>query len=675
MISRRFLVCMSRVLGWFAILAAAPAHADDTNPITRMSLEYLMNVEVTTVSKQPERAQAAAAALHVLTREEIERSGATDIAEALRLVPGVNVARINANSWAVSIRGFNSRFANKLLVMIDGRSLYSPLFSGVFWDRHNIPVDDIDRIEVVRGPGGTLWGSNAVNGVINIITRHSADTQGGRVAFSAGTQELGSISARQGGVLGDSATYRLSFQADAHDETEFSDGSDGNDDWQNGQAHLRVDWTPSAQDTVLFEAGMNAVEAGDRYLEPSLSAPYSSEEDGDIERRGLYVLGRWDRELSSDSSVSLQGFIDYRSMELDAPMAEEERTTGDIQAQHRFVVGSAINIIWGAGYRGIYDRVDTSGFAFEMSDDDETIHIANGFVQASRRFFDNRVEFIVGTKVEHHSISGTEVQPSTRASWLVHPGHTVWGAVSQAARTPSRGETDGIIRNVVIPPGTPANPSGLPLTVAIHGDRDLDAERITAFEAGYRGRLTDTFSVDVAGFYNEYDGLLLDATAGTTTLNTDFGTPFLDAPVVINEVADGRTFGGEFVGTWQARSNWRLRGAYSWLHEDLDASDGAEGNAPRHQFALQSLYDLTPEWRLDTVVRLVDELRGVGADGYADIDARISWSPTEALEFAITGRNLLTDGREEFGVERAANPAPLATETSRSVFATLVVKF
>ena len=548
----RFLAAVS----WLTVSLCPTTHAagaDQANPLTQMSLEYLMNVEVTTVSKRPEKAQDAAAAVHVLTREEIQRSGAQDIPEALRLVPGVNVARINANSWAVSIRGFNSRFANKLLVMIDGRSVYSPLFSGVFWDRHNIPIDDIDRIEVVRGPGGTLWGSNAVNGVINIITRHSADTQGRRAELSAGNQNLGAVTARQGGVWGDNATYRLSVQADAHDDMDVSGLSDGNDAWENAQTHLRVDWTPSVNDTVLFETGINSVSGGNRYLAPTLTDPYSMIGNGDIDSHSAYVLGRWDRRLASTSSVSVQGFLDYHYMDIDAPMAEEERTTADIQAQHRFVVGPAVNVTWGGGYRAIYDRVETSSFAFEVEPGSETIHIVNGFAQASRRFFDERVELIVGTKIEHHSISGTEVQPSVRSSWMIRPNHTVWGAVSQAARTPSRGETDGVIRNVVLAPNSTANPSSLPLSVAIQGTRDLDAERITAYELGYRSRLTPTLSIDAAGFYNEYDGLLLNATTGTATVNTEYGVPFLDLPTVIDETADGRTIGMEVVGTWQAR--------------------------------------------------------------------------------------------------------------------------
>ena len=347
----------------------------------------------------------------------------------------------------------------------------------------------------------------------------------------------------------------------------------------------------------------------------------------------------------------------------------------DLHAQHRFLAGAGIVVTWGGGFRLVHDAVDTPAFSFQIDPDSQSVEIVDGFLQGSRRFLEDRVELTLGTKIEHHSISGTEVQPSARALWNITPDHAVWTAVSQAVRTPSTVETNGIIRNVVIPPNTAANPSGLPLAVSIQGTRELNAERITAYEAGYRARLSSDLSVDVAGFYNTYDGLLLDSAAGTTIFNTDYGTPFLEVPVQINENADGRTYGAEFSATWHAAPSWRLRGSYSWLQEDLDAPAGAEGNSPKHQVALQSFYDLAPNWRFDTVVRVVDELSNLNVDGYVDVDARLSWSPSPAVEVALTGRNLLSDGRQEFGTERAANPSPLATEVERSLFATLVLKF
>lgn len=664
-------------IGIVLIAAAAGSRAGESaeiDPISRMSLEYLMNMEVTTVSKQPERIQNAAAAVSVLTREEIRRSGATTLPDALRLVPGVNVARINANSWAVSIRGFNSRFANKLLVMIDGRSIYSPLFSGVFWDRYNVPINDIDRIEVVRGPGGTLWGANAVNGVINIITRHSSETQGARAEFSAGTERQGDVFLSQGAALNKNATYRVSGNFSSYADSDLPDGSDAGDEWQNGQANVRVDWTPTATDEFLFEGGINQVAAAGKQTAPSLTAPYSTTRDGEIDRHGLYVNGKWTRELSETSNFSLQGFLDYRYMDLEAPDLGERRTTADTQFLHRFRVPGAINLTWGAGYRAIFSDLETE-YELEIDPEEERYQIYNAFAQASRRFFDDRFELTVGSKIEHHSQSGSEIQPSVRGLWNVSPRHAVWGAISTAARTPGIIEESGSVRNVVVPPGTPTNPSALPLTPGIQGSTELEAERVTAYEIGYHGRLHDTLSVDIAGFVNEYDSLLLDSSLGTPSVRTASGTPYLDSPLLINNRAEARSFGVEVSGVWEPTSSWRLRAGYSWLHEDIEAPAGAEGNAPEHQAVLQSFYDINEAWRFDTVLRFVDELTNVGADAYVNLDARLSWQPKPGLEVALTGRNLIDTGYLEYGTERAVSPTPRATETARSVMLTVSAKF
>ncbi|WP_420403529.1 TonB-dependent receptor plug domain-containing protein [Nisaea sp.] len=662
---------------WTAFLSTlaitGPARSAEIDPISRMSLEYLMNMEVTTVSKQPERIQNAAAAVSVLTREEIQRSGATTLPDALRLVPGVNVARINANSWAVSIRGFNSRFANKLLVMIDGRSIYSPLFSGVFWDRYNVPISDIDRIEVVRGPGGTLWGANAVNGVINIITRHSSETQNTRAELSVGTERLGDVFLSQGSALSKDATYRLSGNFSSYAASDLPDGSDAGDDWYNGQANLRVDWTPTGMDELLIESGVNQVTAAGKQTAPSLSAPYSETRDGEIDRHGLYLNGKWTRQLSATSNFSLQGFLDYRYMDLEAPDLGERRTTADAQFQHNSRVASEIDLTWGGGYRAIFSDLE-SEYELEIDPEDETFHIYNAFAQASRGFFDDRVELTIGSKIEHHSQSGSEVQPSVRGLWNVTPRHALWGAVSTAARTPGI-ESNATVRNLVVPPGTPNNPSALPLTPSVQGNPELDAERVTAYEIGYHGRLLDELSVDIAGFVNEYDNLLLSSDAGEVAVRTASGIAYIDSPVVINNQAEARTFGMEVSGVWEPMSSWRLRASYSWLHEDIEAPAGAEGNAPEHQAALQSFYDIDEEWRFDSVLRFVDELSNVGADAYVNLDARLSWQPRAGLEIALTGRNLIDSGYLEYGVERPVSPIPQASETARSVMLSVAAKF
>ncbi|MEQ8332055.1 TonB-dependent receptor [Nisaea sp.] len=672
-----YMVAIRRAGLWTVLLSALTtagmARAVEIDPISRMSLEYLMNMEVTTVSKQPERIQKAAAAVSVLTREEIRRSGATTLPDALRLVPGVNVARINANSWAVSIRGFNSRFANKLLVMIDGRSIYSPLFSGVFWDRYNVPISDIDRIEVVRGPGGTLWGANAVNGVINIITRHSSETQGTHAELSAGTERLGDTFLSQGSALSKDATYRLSGDFSSYSASDLPDGSDAGDDWYNGQANLRVDWTPTGIDELLIVSGVNQVTAAGKQTAPSLTAPYSETRDGEIDRQGLYLNGKWTRQLSATSNFSLQGFLDYRYMDLEAPDLSERRTTADAHFLHTSRVASEIDLTWGGGYRAIISDLETE-YELEVDPEDETYHIYNAFAQASRGFFDDQIELTVGSKIEYHSQSGSEVQPSVRGLWNVTPRHALWGAISTAARTPGI-ESNATVRNLIVPPGTTNNPSALPLIPSVQGNPELDAERVTAYEIGYHGRLLDELSVDIAGFVNEYDNLLLSSSAGEVAVRTASGIAYIDSPAVINNQAKARTFGMELSGVWEPISSWRLRASYSWLHEDIEAPSGAEGNAPEHQAVLQSFYDINEEWRFDSVLRFVDELSNVGADAYVNLDARLSWQPKAGLEIALTGRNLIHSGYLEYGVERPVSPIPLASETARSVMLTVAAKF
>ncbi|NQW08727.1 MAG: TonB-dependent receptor [Alphaproteobacteria bacterium] len=662
-------LCALLVVVWASI---SPAAATSDNPITAMSLEYLMNVEVTTVSKHPEQLRDAAAAVYVLSREEIQRSGVSTIPEALRLVPGVNVARINANTWAISVRGFNGRFANKLLVMIDGRSVYTSLFSGVFWDRVNLPLDDIERIEVVRGPGGTLWGANAVNGVINIITRHSSDTQGRRAEVSTGNEDLGILSLRQGGVIGGDMSYRLSTKVDRRAGSSTEDGTDGNDTWSNGRVDYRLDWAPSARDTVLFEAGFDATDGGDVSTAPLLVSPYSETRDGDTERSGVFLQGRWDRRLSETTDFSLQSFLDHRQMSVDSLSIEESRTTLDVQGQHNFVVGSFADLSWGGGYRLISDDLQTDSFAYQLDPMSETVSIVNAFAQASRRFFDDRVEFTLGSKVEHHSISGTELQPSARVAWTPTPQHTLWGAVSHAIRTPSRGENDADIINVVIPPNTV---SSLPLAPQVKGSRDLHAESLTAYEIGYRTQALPTLSFDVAGFYNDYDGLLLSTTTGTPVVQTFNGVPYLVVPLAITGTTGAWTYGTEIAATWQPISDWRLRGSYSFIQEHIQGSGSASWNTPRHQFSIHSMATVAPEVYFDTVLRFVDEVPTVDADGYVELDARIAWRPRETVELALTGRNLLHNGHREFGIDRAEIPNVHATEVARSVRASLSIQF
>ncbi|MCR9255250.1 MAG: TonB-dependent receptor [Alphaproteobacteria bacterium] len=661
------------------MLAISPknlAAQQDTNATTKLSLEYLMNVEVTTASNRPEVASDVASAIHVLSREEILQAGVTNIPDALRLVPGVNVAQINRNSWAISIRGFNSRFANKLLVLIDGRSVYTPLFSGVFWDHHNVPIDNIERIEVVRGPGGSVWGSNAVNGVINIITRHSLDSQGNEVVASVGTEPSGSLYARTGAVLNDDATYRASFRLDGAASSDTPGGRDGNDDWRNAQADVRVDWSLSSIDDLMISAGVNAVRNGDLAQVPAFTAPYSMVEEHETERFGLHLLARWDRQYTEDENLMVQGYVDHRDNEVGTPEAQDARTVVDFQTRYYRPVLSEGRVHVGGGVQVTKDSLDDPTLILSISDDDETVYILNAFAEGSWDFLDDRLTVTAGTKIEHHSISGTELQPSVRLLARPAPNQTIWAAVSSATRTPSRIENDGTIRQSVIPPGTPQNPGPLPATIATVGTRALEAERVIAYEIGHRARITPRLSTDVTAFYNDYEDLALNAFFLGTSVNNDYGSPFVEISNQINNAGSATVYGAEASATWEPWDDVRMRGGYSFLHEDFDNTSGVvEGNSPRHQAFVQSLVSFGQGWSIGATLRYVDRLDNVDADGYVDADLSIGWMPMETIKLQLTGRNLFTDGRREFGTENETFPTILATDLERSVFATLRVTF
>jgi iron complex outermembrane receptor protein len=385
--------------------AAAPDY-------TEMSLEQLMDVEVTSVSRRPQKASEAAAAVFVLTREDIRRAGVTSVPDALRLVPGVEVARISTNTWAISIRGFNSRFANKLLVMIDGRSVYTPLFSGVFWDHHDVLLEDVDRIEVVRGPGASLWGANAVNGVINIITRHTKDTQGTFARGTAGNVEQGIAEVRHGGRI-DAATYRLYAKGRIRESGETEAGANAGDDWKVGLVGFRGD-TEAGADSFLLEGQYQWSEASERASVITLTPPFADTGNLDNNSNGGYLLGRWSRELSDESSLSVQGYYDHR--QFDDVRLSERRDTFDLQLQHNFSPLPHHEVVWGAGYRLVTDGIDNT-FSVSFDPESRTTHLFSSFVQDTFTLLEDELDLVVGTKLEHNDFTGFEVQPNARLLW------------------------------------------------------------------------------------------------------------------------------------------------------------------------------------------------------------------------------------------------------------------
>jgi iron complex outermembrane receptor protein len=654
--------------------AVAQARSAGVDDFTSLTLEDLMAVEVTTASKRAERASEAAAAVFVLTRDDITRSGAVTVADALRLVPGVNVAQINANSWAVTVRGFNSRFSNKLLVMIDGRSVYTPLFSGTLWDQQNLVLEDVERIEVVRGPGGALWGANAVNGVINIITRSSRDTKGVLAKAAGGDEYQAQAVLRVGGDIGENGAYRIYGKFESFDESETGAGIRANDDWRNFRGGFRTDFDLSARDTLMMTGEVSVINAGETLDVPLLTPPYLERRDAEIDRIGAHLLAQWTRDLGDGSELSVQGYFDFSDIEI--PQGEEKRLTFDLTAQHAFAAGERHSVLWGIGVRNISDEITNSNFV-AFADTKRSVQVFSGFVQDTFKAAD-ALDIVIGAKFEHNDFTGFEIQPSARFVWRASEEATFWGAISRAVRTPSRAEDDIRAIAAVIPPGFPGNSGPLPLALQFTGDRSIESETLIAYELGARFRLADSASFDVTGFFNDY-GDLRGSRIGAPIL-TLAPTPHVILPLTVEELVKADTHGVEAVLDWQVAPNWRLQATYAYLSIDgevpvaPDIRAGVPGAAdPKHTANLRSLFDINKRLKLDTAVRFVDSLDGFGIDSYVAVDARLAWRVNDNLEFAVTGRNLTKADHFEFGTDPSFSTVPTSVE--RSVFAALTAKF
>lgn len=639
--------------------------------LTSLSLEELMTIEVTSPSKRAEPLGDTPAAIFVLTRDDIRRSGARTIPDVLRLVPGVEVAQVNGHTYAVSARGFNSRFANKLLVLMDGRSVYTPLFSGVFWDRQDTLLEDVDRIEVIRGPGASLWGANAVNGVINIITRPASETQGTYVELGGGLRETAFGAVRQGVDLSDDVYLRAFGKVDYRDEQQTPAGEDGGDSFRAAQAGFRLDAARGVDDFQLH-GGAFRTRATEEFDEPTLTAPFTVERDTSFNATGGYLLGRWDRQLDSDASVALQSYLDYETFE-DVRLSSD-RLTWDIEFQHDFQAEERHRMVWGLGARTTYDQFD-GDFAVDLDPDNDLSYLLSGFIQDTFSIVPDELDLTIGSKVELNSYTGLEVQPNARLLWHADERHTFWGAVSRAVRTPSRAERDVRLNNAVIPPSAPG---GLPTVVSLFGDHGVVSEKMMAYEAGYRLQAHRQLSFDLAVFYNQYKDLLT-ATQGVPYLDTSLGQPAVVAPLTAASLLEGRAYGFELVTNVQPATNWRLQIGYAYTEIDLepvpgptDLTSGIEGASPHHSASVVSYVDVSDTLTFDTTARYVDDLPSLGVPSYLTFDARVAWQPHPGVELAVVGRNL-AGSHLEFSSESIL--AGSTTEVEPSLFATLRLSF
>ena len=608
--------------------------------LKKLSLEQLMDVEVTSVSKKEQRVADTAAAIFVINQEDIRRSGVTTIAEALRLAPGVTVSRIDGNSWAIGIRGFGNGLSRSVLVLIDGRSVYTPLFAGVFWEAQDMLLEDIDRIEVIRGPGGTIWGANAVNGVVNIITRSATETQGLLVTAGGGSEEKGFGGFRYGGKIGQDFSYRVygkGFRRDGQFTPHLSDA----DDWQQGQGGFRTDWNLREGSSLTIQGDIYQGKAGMRDQVSSFSAPFSTIVEKDTDLSGMNLLGRWSHTLSDTSDLALQIYYD-RTFRREARW-QERRNTVDFDFQHRFKVTGRQELIWGLGYR--YTKGDTETVpTLVITPQNRADNLFSAFIQNEIALVENRLRLTIGSKFEHNDYTGFELQPSARVLWTPAEHHSLWAAISRAVRTPSRVDRD--IAASVAP-----NPA-LPFFGRLLGNKDFDSETVLAHEVGYRIQATDRLFVDLAAFYNRYDDLL----------SIETGTPFLEPgrvifPFQFDNKMKAKVYGIEIAADWRWLDWWRWRFAYSHLQinltrkrgsNDAITEPGTEGGSPQNQVAVTSLVNLPRNFELDGVFRYVDSLPGENVGRYFNLDLRLGWHATKNVELSLVGQNLLAGHHAEW---------------------------
>lgn len=644
------------------------ARAEDTTNILSLSLPELMAKSIMRVDEPVSKVPAA---ISIVTQDDIRRSGAMNIPEALRLVPGMDVAQVDSAQWAVSARGFNDVFANKLLVMQDGRSIYTPLFSGVFWDVEGTMMEDIDRIEVVRGPGATLWGANAVNGVINIVTKSAQETQGLLMTGGGGTQDRGFGGVRYGDKIGEDAAFRVYATYFDHAETVFPSGEESNtalDLWRSG---FRTDWDVLGRDvnTITFQGDVYGGHLNQDYtVYPSSPPTVPVLAHNEAGLFGGNVLGRWTHTFSDENEFKLQLY--YDRTERDALTFDERRDTFDIDFQHNFSPFERNKFVWGLGYHVTSDHeISTPTLSFNPLS--RTVNLFSAFAQDEIALVKNEADetqlaLTLGSKLERNDYTGFEVEPSARLLWSPVDSQTVWVSVSRAVRTPSRVEDD-----VILTQPTPFGPA------TVYGDRRFESENLLAYEAGYRTRPNERFSFDLASFFNVYDHLRTIEFGPSDTQPPSAGTAIAMHP---ENKLHGQTWGVELSSTAKLTDWWRLQPAYTFLEMRLEKAStstdttaiGDEHRSPQNQFSIRSSMDLPHDVELDVIGRYVSALTAISVPAYFTADVRLGWQINKHWEVAVVGQNLVESQHAEFRPSFIGTPDQ---EIPRSVYGKVTWRF
>ena len=653
--------------------APAPAQAPTPTALADMSIEDLMNVEVTSVSKSKQRIADAPAAVTVIHQDDIQRSGLREIPEILRLVPGLFVQRgTQLNTWTVASRGLPYDFNNNLLVLQDGRSLYTPVFGGVVWSTVDYPTADLDRVEVVRGPGGTLWGANAVNGVINITSKRADETQGLLVDSRVGMDDS-DVTVRYGGTLGNGTYYRVYGKARSYDDLRSAQSAAPRYGMRSLTGGFRVDRDSSARDHVTLQGDAFGVDAENSFVQATYVPPFSAPGHRGHRFRGGSVLGRWTRTVSETSDYSLQAYVDHLS--IDSTLEQPAISTFDVDFQHHLQPLVRHDVIYGFSGRLQPFRSTTPGTGLSASSplgitfvSKINLYLMSAFLQDTMTLVPDRLKLTVGSKLEYNSLTRVELEPSVRVLYTPNQANSIWAGLSRAVRTPGLDN-----RTFRFPVAVAPNPAGNVTVTMFAGNGRADSERLLAYEVGYRSQITQAWSVDVAAFLNEHTGLLVAQRQPPVALDV----PVAHLAVLLQDVngADTENYGAEVSSTVQVRANWQLTGSYARLTSRVVSTQpnitlaGTYYQGPLNQFQVHSHTRIGPRVTLDANVYRVDGVQSGAIPAYTRADAGITWDASERLRWRIGIQNALDPQHSEF--QRRNGPQ---AAIGRAVYGQLTVR-
>ncbi len=661
---------MLKILGFLfpaGLLSAAPQHHSiSERDLMAMDFEQLMTLDVSSVERKPQTLAEIAAAVTVLTKEDIRRSGATSVAELMRLVPGFIVTRIDANKWSVSSSEDSNRLSDDLTVLIDGRPTYSSLFGGTFWEHIDIVLQDVERIEVVRGPSGKLWGTNMNRGAVNIITQSSKETQGLLVALGGGSEERGQAVFRYGGALGDDLSFRVYGKAAERDRSWAKEGAA--DDWRNGQTGFRADWKASDDDEVMLQGNYYYAEAGQRLQVPVLpDAENTRLLTEDAKYSNAYLMTQWQHTLGESSAFQAGFFFDY--VRRDELSIHNERDRYGFDLSHYFMLPWDQKILWGFSYRNERDRTG-AGHIFSLQPANRTLETYIGYLQDEISFFDDRFRLAFGSSVVKNTyIEEPLFQPNVHAAWMPTKQHTVWAAITRTYRTPYRLEKEG---QHWLEPDQDNTFEADREWVKLLGNSRQKSEKSTGFQIGYRGQIDENFSLDMTAY------LITERSSPAQKVSAD------GKSLVFQNRGGEDIYGVQLAADWRFQDWWSLKPAASYMYIDELGDEGTNGSGsenpefleeagwPSYQVSLRSLMDLGRNWELDTTFRYVDALRGAQVKGYFNLDARLGWRPSRQWEISVVGHNLLQSHHDE---ARSSFFPTQSTEIQRGVYALITWRY